>query len=548
MRNVALAAMVATLVASVSGYCQAASEAEPALTGIAPLQIAQLPTTPEGKVRIRSVRITGATVFPADELRAFVASAEGQELTLAEIQQLVARITAHYRRRGYLVARAYVPPQRIEDGILEIAVLEGRVGKVQVQGAKRYSPDLLQAYVAPPKEQPVFNAPQHESGMLRLNDLPGLRVESTLKPGAEVGTTDVILDVVKDRLITGSIETNNYGSRLTGRYRLGLSLDLNNPTGLGDVLSVRGVGAVEQVDDTWFARAGYTLPVGMLGTKIGAAYTHAEAAVGREFAVLGINGTGDLVSVFLAHPFIRTQALSLFGQLGFDYKEFETRALNQTVNEDTVSVLNLGGIVEIVDGWRGLTSGMLSVHRGIPEFLGSMQATDDPDASRTGAGGEFTKLVGSAARLQQVYGPTSLFARATGQWTDDKLVTAEQFIAGGAGIVRGYPIGEITGDLGLTLTGEFRWNAPGFSDVPTFGGKTWGDLLQVFAFIDYGEVRILDPLPGQDRHRDIAGTGVGFRLGYPNVFQLSVEYAHPIGPRPSDRVDEFVYFQTVAWF
>lgn len=569
MRDFALPATVAILILTVPGVCLAGSDLPRPVTGpkasrpsaapprsnerqLAPTRgvpglLAQQPTTPERKIPIRDVKITGATVFPAEELQALVASAKGKAMTMGEIEALAAEITRYYRSRGYLLARAYVPPQQIKDDTVEIAVLEGRIGKVEVQGAKWYSPERLESYVAPREDQPVFHSRRHETGMLLLNDLPGLRVESALRPGTEVGTSDIVLNVTRDRLITGSVETNNYGSRLTGRYRFGGSLELNSPTGLGDVLSARGVVS-DELEDTWFVRGGYTFPLTKLGTKVGGAFTHAESAVGREFAVLGITGSGDLASVFIAHPVVRTQPLSLFVQAGFDYKNFETQVLGERANEDTLSVANLALTLESVDPWRGLTSTTLSLQRGIPEFLGSMRAFDDPNASREGAGGEFTKLVGSIARLQQIYGPTSFFAKASGQWTEDKLVSPEQFIAGGAGIVRGYPIAELSGDRGFTLTGEFRWNAPGFASLPAFGGKTWGDLVQVFGFVDHGEVRVLDPLPGQRPHRDITGAGGGIRLGFPNIFHLSVEYARPLGDRPSDRVDEFVYFQAIAWF
>src|SRR5439155_1030324 len=83
------------------------------------------------------------------------------------------------------------------------------------------------------------------------------------------------------------------------------------------------------------------------------------------------NGSGDIGSIFIAHPFIRTQALSLYGQAGFDYKNFKQQFLNTQVFEDTLSVFNVGGSIDVVDGLRGLTSAGLSLQRGVPRFLGS---------------------------------------------------------------------------------------------------------------------------------------------------------------------------------
>ncbi len=490
------------------------------------------------KVRVARIRVTGATIFPAEDLRALVADAEGKDLTLAEIEALAGRITTHYRTQGYVLARAYVPPQEIRDGVVEIAVLEGRVGGVEVEGARWYSPDLLKSYVAPPKEAPVFHAGRHERGLLLLNDLPGLTVKSTLKPGADVGTTDVVLNVEKNRLLTGSVDVNNYGARLTGWYRFGFSLDVNNPLGFGDGLSLRGVIS-DKAEDVWFARGAYTVPVSMWGTKVGGAFTHVESRVRGVFRELGIVGTGDIGSVYVTHPFIRTQAFNLYGQAGFDNKNFETTLLGTAANRDRVRVFTVGGALDAIDRWRGLTTAGLTLHQGVPDFLGGL-SVDDRKASRVGAGGRFTKLTMNVARLQQVLGPTAFFVRASGQWASTPLVSPEQFFVGGVGTVRGYPLGEILGDHGFTLTGEFRWDAPGFSELPS---------VQLFAFIDHGGVIILDPLPGQERSPDRTGTGAGLRVGIPNDFHFSVEYATPIrGPRPSDRRDHVIYFQAIKWF
>lgn len=69
--------------------------------------------TPSEEVRLlaSAFRITGSTAFSPEELAALLADGEGKALTLQEIEALAGRITAHYRTKGYILARAYVPPQ-----------------------------------------------------------------------------------------------------------------------------------------------------------------------------------------------------------------------------------------------------------------------------------------------------------------------------------------------------------------------------------------------------------------------------------------------------
>ncbi|MBI1845860.1 MAG: ShlB/FhaC/HecB family hemolysin secretion/activation protein [Candidatus Rokubacteria bacterium] len=527
--------------------CLATAPAAPATAQApTPFQVA------EAQVRVGHLHITGNTAFDMEALHALVREAEGQVLTLPQIEALANRITAFYRQHGFLLARAYIPAQEIRDGgVVEVAILEGRLGAIEVQGNKHYRADSLKKYVLPPEETRAFNAQRFERGLLLLNDLPGLGVKSTLKPGTAVGTTDVVLDVDRDRLIDGSLEANNYGSRLTGRERFTANLNVNNPLGLGDQVSMRAL-ASREFDLLWLTRFGYTVPLATWGTRVGFSHTHIHSEVGQEFRELGIQGAGDIYSVVATHPFARSRAFSLYGTIGLDWKNLRTEILGETVSHDYLRVLNVGGSVEVVDRWRGLNSGSLTVAQGLPDFMYGLKAIDER-TSRVGAGGLFTKVGGEYSRLQQIVGPTSAFFRVTSQWASTQVPSPEQFTVGGQGTVRGYPVSEIAGDWGYVTTLELRWNAPGFGHLPAFGGRTWGDLLQAFWFIDSGAIRTLHPPDGTPGSKHLTSTGVGVRFTIPDNLHVKLEYAKPIlrpigGPEPSDKLDHTFYFLVIKWF
>ena len=519
----------------------------------------QAPAAPSGSesVTVSLFRVTGATVFPPEKLHTLLAEGEGRALTLAQIEGLAARITAFYRERGYILARAYVPAQEMRDGVVEIAVLEGRVGRIEVNGVRWYDPDYIRSYVQPPSEARVFELGSFERGMLLLNDLPGLEVKSALQPGVERGTTDVVLDVEKDRLVTASVDTNNYGSKATMYERFGVGINVNNPLGLGDGLAFRGLTSREG-GALWLARLVYTVPVNTLGTKVGGAYTHVAVGtdVGTAVGQVDVNGAGDVGSLYALHPFVRSRLLSVYGQASFDYKDFtnEFHSGEETVvKKDRLRVFTLGGSLNSIDGWRGENGLSFSLLQGVGDFLGGLKGDNDSHASRPGAGGTFTKLIGDASRLQQITTTTSIFLKATGQWASRGLVAPEQFTVGGQGTVRGYPVAEISGDNGYAVTAAFRWNAPGFADVPAFLGKKWGEILQFFVFIDHGGATLLDPQPGERRNRWLTGAGIGAQMGIADNFFLKLEFAKPVikpidGRPPSDGLDNYVYFLAVKWF
>ncbi len=504
-------------------------------------------------MHVTAFRFSGVTAFGLEELSALVRDAVGRQLTLADLEALAARITAKYRARGYLLARAYVPAQDIANGVVEIAVSEGRIGQVHVNGARRYDPAFLQAHVQPDSDPPLFEARSFERGLLLLNDLPGLEVKSTLAPGALAGTTDIVLDVEKERLVTAAIEANNYGSRETGYERFGLSLNVNNPFGWNDTFGIRGLVS-RKGDALWFARGTYGLALGPSGTRLSLAYTHVNAEAGVQEAVGSINvtGSGDIGSSAIVHPLVRRRALSLFAYAGFDISNLENRSavedVDEVTGEDRLRVLNIGATLSVVDGWRGASAVSLTLYQGLGGFLGGLKSDDDPDASRPGAGGTFTKLQGQVSRLQEIWGPVSLYVRAAGQWASTDLVAAEQFFIGGVGTVRGYTLSQFAGDNGYTLTGEVRLAAPGFSDVPALLGKTWGEIFQVYGFVDTGWARLKQPLPDERVSQHLTAVGAGLSLSVVDNFLLNVEYARPVGPRSLDGRDNVVYFRTVKFF
>jgi hemolysin activation/secretion protein len=526
---------------------------------LAPTGFAQ-PTAPpstDTRVLVSRFVVTGVSVFTPEQLRALLADGEGRELTLAQIEAFAARITALYREHGYILARAYVPAQEMRGGVVELAVLEGRVGKVDITGLRHYSADYLRRYVEPRSPSRVFEAGDFERGLLLLNDLPGLSVKSTLKPGARTGTTDVVLDADKDRLITGALDANNYGSPETAYERFGVSLNLNNPSGLGDVLAFRGLtstigGAL------WLVRLSYAIPVNTLGTKIGGAYTHSHVGVevGAVVGDVAVRGDGDIGSLYLLHPIIRSREFSLYGQAGFDYKDFTNNLQAEQdfpPQKDRLRVFSVGAFLDSVDRWRGANNLSLTLFQGVGDFLGGLHGSNDSHASVFGAGGTFTKLTGEASRSQQITSYTSVFVKAGGQWASTSLVSPEQFIVGGPGTVRGYPVAQFAGDRGYALTGEFRWNAPGFGDKQAFLGKKWGDILQFYVFIDHGGANLINPLEGQTRSQTLTGSGIGGQIAIPDNFLLKLEYAKPMnnvvgGAKPSNGLDNYVYFLAVKWF
>ena len=190
---------------------------------------------------LKDVVFKGNTVFGSDVLRGLAEDKIGQQVTLADLEEIARRVTERYQQAGYPLAQAVVPAQDVTGGVVEISVIEGKLGRIRLNRAPEAPvSDTRLAGIAAnlPVGQPITQR-NLERTMLLLSDIPGVRVESALEPGEEAGTTDLVIDVhAAPRVLLGA-DADNWGSYFTGQYRGGLYGRVNSPFGLGDNLDLR---------------------------------------------------------------------------------------------------------------------------------------------------------------------------------------------------------------------------------------------------------------------------------------------------------------------
>lgn len=477
------------------------------------------PLDPGPSFAVSALRVSGATVFPEAELVSVAEFKPGASINLGDLRAMAARITDFYNRRGYFVAQAYLPAQALSDGTVTIAVIEGRYGKIALNNQSRVADGVArQTLRGLDAGDIVANAPL-ERRLLLLSDLPGVAVKSTLAPGTEVGTSDLAVDLLPGRRVTGSIEADNAGNRYTGYFRVGGTVNLNNPFGIGDVASVRAL--VSDRGLTYF-RGSYQAP--LLGATVGVAYARLDYRLHREFKSLDAHGSADIASIYASYPLIRSYNSNLNILAGVDYKVFhdEVDSVNARSNKhSTVGFAGLSGDWRDNFGGGGSTFYSAVISTGDLDIRTPVVRAFDALTSRTNGG--FTKANFSAGRMQTLSGPLSLYVAARGQLASKNLDISEKMELGGAYGVRAYPEGEAYGDQGYIATAELQYGLTGLSQrVP-------GDI-RLFAFIDNGGVTFnRDRYFAGRNHANLSGAGGGVSWSEPGNFLVKVSYAHRIG-------------------
>jgi hemolysin activation/secretion protein len=498
------------------------------------------PLLEQVKIVVNSLHVTGQTVYSEAELVGVTGFKPGGELSLGDLRAMALKIADYYHKNGYFVAQAYLPAQDIKDGVVTIIVIEGRYGKISLRNQTRLSDAQANSILRGLNSGDLITIAPLEERLLLLSDTPGVIVKSTLIPGAEVGTSDLIVELTPGRRVTGSIEADNAGNRYTGQYRIGATVNVNNLAGHGDVATLRVMTSGSGMK---YARLSYQMQFGR--ATAGVAYSALDYRLGKEFSDLNAHGTAEVASVYGSYPLIRSRNTNLYALAEFDYKTFQDKVdLIPSVIDKRDNVLNLGLSGNHRDGFGGGGYSEYSLIQSFGDLDIRTPAALAADAATAQTNGSFNKLAYQVMRLQNLAGPFSLYGSIRGQFASKNLDISEKMELGGMYAVRAYPEGEAYADEGYIATLELRMLLPKPQSMP---GQ-----MHLIGFADSGTVRLNNnPWFVGENRRTLSGAGVGLTWQEYNNFSVRAYWAHKLGSAPAtsapDKSGRF-WIQLVKYF
>lgn len=417
---------------------------------------------------VSRIQLSGNTLFDTEMLHGLVSSAEGHTLTLGQLAVQVDKITELYHSRGYPLARAIIPQQTIRDGVVNVQVIEAHYGKIRIENSSRVNDLLLEATMTSLQSGEIISQKERDHALLLLSDIPGAGVTATLKPGEEVGTSDMVIGVEPGAAVTGNLLLDNYGNRYTGKVRLGGTVNLVSPLHHGDVASLSALSSGSGLS---YGKVSYDILLNGQGTHVGAAYSALSYSLGDTLAALQGHGTARIGSLWVKHPLLRSRELNLYGMLEYDQKQLRDRIDVGGIQTDR----SLKGVVASLSGdlreaWLsgGISTWKLSWSTGRVGFDNAAARASDAATAKTE--GNFSKWNASVAHLQNLNENNGLYLAAAGQWTIRNLDSSERMSVGGPATVRAYDMGAVSGDTGYVLNLELRhelaqgWQAIAFMD------------------------------------------------------------------------------------
>lgn len=506
---------------------------------------------------IYEFEVEGNTVLPVGAIERAVSPFMGEGRTVADVEAARAALEKTYQDAGYLSVFVDVPEQRVDEGVVQLRVLEGRVERLAVTGSRYYDQGVIRSRVPELAEGrvPNFNVVQAQLATVNTNELR--RVQPVLRPGRHPGTVETELQV-SDRLpVGGSIELHNHHAQFTKPLRLQASVRHDNLFQSDHSLALTAITAPQDTDQSKVLVLNYTAPLAGGGAWMG--FVVASDSAIEPLGVANVIGKGTSLGLrrvwsLPGSPHLPGYVHNLV--LGVDVKDQKENTL--AGNSGLATPMRYAPIsAAYAANWQGdggsrtqatasvvanlrttLKRRVLKSECGVADPDDPRDSVDQFECKREGADGGFALVKLDLRHVHKAWetaaGSWEAEWHLGGQLASQPLVAAEQYAIGGAETVRGYLEAEAIGDhgvlAGLELRGPNLARRDALADVQAEAGgwRALFDEITAYGFLEAGSIRLID-----GERQTLAGTGVGLKLRARKSLSAHVDVAWPLKSTPA---------------
>jgi hemolysin activation/secretion protein len=486
-----------------------------------------VPLPPEkipGKITVKRFAIVGNNVIPQAEIEKIVAPYLNRPISFVELLAVPRKITQLYVDRGYLTSGAFIPPQAIENEVVQVQILEGKIEEIQMSGLTRLKPSYIRSRLAiatkaPLNQQQLLNALQ----LLQLDPLIA-NISSELSTGIEPGSSLLKVEIEEANTFALALSADNRETASIGEISRQITLDRGNLFGWGDSLSINysntsGSNALDGLS--------YSLPINARNGKLDLYYSLQDSKiVNGTFQDLDIETKNRQYEIAYTQPLYQTPRKNL--AVGLALSRQTSKNSLQGIPFPLSEGANLRGetklsVLRLFQEYSARNEKQVLAFRSQFSFgIDAFDATineQKPD-------GEFFTWRGQAQYLRLLSPDSTILVQSDLQLAPTPIVSLEQFSLGGVNTIRGYPQDTALGDDGLFVSAEIS--------NTVLRLPQWKTKLELIPFWDFGAVWNTD---GEKIDNNILSSlGIGLKLSIDETFTARLDWGLPL--LPVDSIDD----------
>ncbi|MCE0827758.1 ShlB/FhaC/HecB family hemolysin secretion/activation protein [Buttiauxella sp. A2-C2_NF] len=401
---------------------------------------------------IHSININNATLLSDKKQTEFKKSYINQCIGMDKITQLTRDISDWYIQKGYIISRAFITEQDLSQGELNIAVMEGRLEKIRLEGSS--SRQLYMAF--PGLEGEILNLRDIEQGMEQINRLRSNPVQIEILPGSKPGYSIVNLTATPEFPLGLSLGFDNSGQKSTGTGQLNGALTGNNLLGIADKWFISGARSSDFSDshDAQSVQAGLSVPYGYNLFDYSYSWSNYLSTINNNG--FGWASTGDSQS----HRFTASRVLFRDGDIKTGASVGLTHQISRNYLNDVLldsSSRKLTSLLFGLNHTQKIFGGVATLNPTFSHGVPWLGAENDHGKNDALPKAEFKKWSVNGSFQRPVANDLWWLTSFYGQWSPDRLYGSERLTIGGESSVRGFKEQYLSGDNGGYLRNELNY-------------------------------------------------------------------------------------------
>jgi hemolysin activation/secretion protein len=468
------------------------------------------------------------------------------QLSFAQLLQARSAITQLYICKGYITSGAVVPEQALlpGGGEVRIRLVEGSLEDIKITGTRRLNRSYIRSRLERANQTPLNRDRLLEAlNLLQQNPrIDSISVE--LSAGNRFGTNLLEVNVKEANTFHGEISLDNSRSPSVGSFQRSAKLSEDNLFGIGDTISL----LYGNTDGSNEVNLSYAIPLTPQDTTLSFNYGYTSNNVIEEpFNELDIVSNSHRYELRLSHPFIKTPTKELDVGLALSHQRSQTflgfdniGGFPLSPGADKQGRTHISALRFFQEWMQRDDRSALALRSQFSFGLPIFDATINDVGNNIAPDSEFFAWRGQAQWARSLAPDTLLVLRGDVQLADRRLVSLEQFGAGGLASVRGYRQDQLLADNGAFGSIELR--------LPILHIREAQALLQVVPFVDVGTAwnnfEGADPDPSW-----LASVGLGLRFQMSKSLNARLDWGIPlISAKSNERTlqEQGLYF-SVVW-
>ena len=288
---------------------------------------------------VKQIKVNTSQIIPEQELNRLIQLYEQKILSMQQLYQLITQINEKYAKQQCVVCRAFLLEQQINDGVVEIQLIEGKTGQVHIEGNNHLKGNYIIKRLPSLVQGQVARLDELNRDLQWFNSSEDTHLTVTLQPGEHPYTTDYVVQAKEPTRDELWLSADSQGYEATGKYRLSAAYLLRNITGYGDKIDLNSTLS----EGHYGFAINYMQPIMSNGLKLMLGHSsNALEAVQGVAKEINLEGYSSSTHIGFVKPLVIENTWKLQGQLEYRQLRSETEILQQDWINDTINTYHLG--------------------------------------------------------------------------------------------------------------------------------------------------------------------------------------------------------------